>query len=240
MELVIPAAVFLLVFMAAVVVMRRSNPALERLERHSIMPAGAAATPSQRQRTTLIGAGGEESAIAGVAARRVREEARTKSGQILREAGQPMALSSFLTLRVLFAFVLAPLFIFWVWTSYGTSTPGIFMLVVGGFTIPQLPMMRIKRKARKRSKEMDRSLPDALDLLVVSAEGGLSLDGSIQQVAMRTRGLLATSGPPIRAATVISLISRVKSAPRLASWRPLRCWMLAHLEWPAMENPCLI
>jgi tight adherence protein C len=192
MELVVPAAVFFLVFMAAVAVMRRSNPTLERLERHSIMPAGAAATPSQRQRTTLIGAGGEVSAIAGVAARLVREEARTKSGQILREAGEPMSLSSFLVMRVLFAFVLAPLFIFWVWTSYGTSMLGIIMLVVGGFTIPQLPMMRIKRKARKRSKEIDRSLPDALDLLVVSAEGGLSLDGSIQQVAMRTRGLLAT------------------------------------------------
>src|SRR5690606_38140840 len=55
--------------------------------------------------------------------------------------------------------------------------------------------------------------------------------------AMRSRGLLATSAPPIRAATVISLISRVNSAPRLASWRPLRCWMLAHFEWPAIDDP---
>src|SRR5690606_18452146 len=45
------------------------------------------------------------------------------------------------------------------------------------------------------------------------------------------------SGPPIFAATVISLITRVNSLPRLASWRPLRCWMLAHFECPAIASP---
>src|ERR1035438_4149371 len=55
--------------------------------------------------------------------------------------------------------------------------------------------------------------------------------------ARRRRGLEPRSPPPIFAATVISLISLVKTLPRFASWRPLRCWMLAHLEWPAMVSP---
>ena len=37
-----------------------------------------------------------------------------------------------------------------------------------------------------------------------------------------------------RAATMISRITRVQTLPRFSSWRPLRCWMLAHLECPAM------
>src|SRR6266581_3220243 len=56
--------------------------------------------------------------------------------------------------------------------------------------------------------------------------------------ARRRRGLKLASAPPILAATLISLINLVKTLPRLASWRPLRCWMLAHLECPAMANRC--
>jgi hypothetical protein len=47
--------------------------------------------------------------------------------------------------------------------------------------------------------------------------------------ASRSLGFMLASPPPIFAATVISLMRRVKILPRLASWRPLRCWMLAHL-----------
>jgi hypothetical protein len=34
--------------------------------------------------------------------------------------------------------------------------------------------------------------------------------------------------------TVISLAILEKDALRFSSWRPLRCWMLAHFECPAM------
>ncbi len=53
--------------------------------------------------------------------------------------------------------------------------------------------------------------------------------------ASRRRGLAATSPPPSRAATVISLMSRVKILPRFASVAALRCLMFAHLLWPAMN-----
>src|SRR5690606_19116330 len=43
-----------------------------------------------------------------------------------------------------------------------------------------------------------------------------------------------TSPPPMRAATVISLISLVNSLPRLASAAPFLCLMVCHLEWPLM------
>src|SRR5271167_929788 len=56
-------------------------------------------------------------------------------------------------------------------------------------------------------------------------------------IAPRSRGFFSGS-PPFLAAMVISLISRVKILPRLASSAPFLCLMVAHLEWPLMGE-CL-
>src|SRR3954467_9857121 len=51
--------------------------------------------------------------------------------------------------------------------------------------------------------------------------------------AVRRRGFFSGS-PPVLAAIVISLISRVKILPRLASSAPFLCLIVAHFEWPDM------
>src|SRR5687768_11706748 len=51
---------------------------------------------------------------------------------------------------------------------------------------------------------------------------------------VRRRGFMSGSPPPARAATVNSLINRVKILPRLASAAPFLCLMVCHLEWPDM------
>src|SRR5215831_15857333 len=56
--------------------------------------------------------------------------------------------------------------------------------------------------------------------------------------AVRNRGFALTSPPPMRAATVISLISLVNSLPRLASLAAFLCLMVLHLEWPDMGDSC--
>src|SRR5438876_450302 len=53
-------------------------------------------------------------------------------------------------------------------------------------------------------------------------------------IARRRRGLPPGSPPPRRAATVISLISRVNALPRFASARSLRCLTFAQRLWPAI------
>src|SRR5258706_5811259 len=55
-------------------------------------------------------------------------------------------------------------------------------------------------------------------------------------IARRSRGFIAGSAPPRRAATVTSLISRVKILPFLASAAAFLCFTLAHLECPAMAE----
>src|SRR3954447_14952292 len=51
-------------------------------------------------------------------------------------------------------------------------------------------------------------------------------------IALRRRALPSGSPPPLRAATVISLINFVNSLPRLASSAPFLCLILCHLECP--------
>jgi tight adherence protein C len=46
-----------------------------------------------------------------------------------------------------------------------------------------LPTLYIGMRARKRQKEMQRALPDALDMLVVSVEAGLGLNQALVRVA---------------------------------------------------------
>src|SRR5882672_7642046 len=53
---------------------------------------------------------------------------------------------------------------------------------------------------------------------------------------VRRRGFMSGSPPPPRAATVNSLIRRVKILPRLASSAPFLCLIEAHLEWPDIQK----
>src|SRR5918994_6502381 len=57
---------------------------------------------------------------------------------------------------------------------------------------------------------------------------------------VRRRGFMSGSPPPFLAATVSSLMMRVKILPRLASAAPFLCLIVCHLEWPDMaETPDL-
>src|SRR5437868_8795571 len=53
---------------------------------------------------------------------------------------------------------------------------------------------------------------------------------------VRSRGLVSGSPPPARAATVNSLMMRVKIFPRLASAAPFLCLIECHLEWPDISE----
>src|SRR3712207_5852331 len=52
------------------------------------------------------------------------------------------------------------------------------------------------------------------------------------ETALRRRAFASGSPPPVRAATEISLISLVKTLPRLASKAPFLCLIVCHFECP--------
>jgi tight adherence protein C len=54
-----------------------------------------------------------------------------------------------------------------------------------------VPAMHVGGRARRRQKELQRTLPDALDLLIVCVEAGLGLNQALQRVAEEIRHVSA-------------------------------------------------
>ena len=65
----------------------------------------------------------------------------------------------------------------WSWIRRYMTVAGI---LVGGYKAPDL---WLKNKVTKRSKAVRKGLPDALDLLVICAEAGLTVDAAFNRVA---------------------------------------------------------
>src|SRR3954469_9405932 len=56
------------------------------------------------------------------------------------------------------------------------------------------------------------------------------------EIALRKRAFASGSPPPVRAATVSSLMNFVKSLPRLASSAPFLCLIECHFECPDIRE----
>ena len=65
-------------------------------------------------------------------------------------------------------------------------TPGITGLGLAG------PWILLSSRGKRRQEAIDRSLPDVLDLLTVSIEAGLAMEGALQRVSERESGPLQT------------------------------------------------
>src|SRR5277367_2782152 len=57
------------------------------------------------------------------------------------------------------------------------------------------------------------------------------------RIAVRRRGLVTGSAPPVRVAMVNSRMSLVKILPRRASVAAFLCLIVAHFECPDMDEP---
>ncbi len=81
----------------------------------------------------------------------------------------------------------------WLWFSGALGYPrglaflGIFVAVFVGWMAPRL---FVRRRARGRLAEVDHSLPELIDLLVVMVEAGLGFNGALQMSADRLEGPL--------------------------------------------------
>jgi tight adherence protein C len=120
---------------------------------------------------------------------------REKIKQMLAEAGSPNNLgpTEFMGLRTVMGLLLGgTAFLIVVFTGstlkpvdvLGLPIPGILLfpgpLAYMGY---QLPGIWLKGKIRTRKKEIQKSLPDAIDLLTISVEAGLGFDQALMRVA---------------------------------------------------------
>lgn len=191
MTLLLPILAFVAVFAGAQLVQRRSQRTMARLDRHQIVASGASVAALPQARVPILGVGQQAGAAGRLAARVTRTGVRAKAETLLREAGSPMPVATYLLARAVSLFVLMPIFVLFLLRNLGLTSIGIVMMAVCAFTVPNLLPVRMKRKARFRARQIEHAMPDALDLLVVCAEGGLSFDGAILNVARRMDGVLA-------------------------------------------------
>jgi tight adherence protein C len=191
LNLLLPVIVFGLVFVTVLYVAWRSQRISTRLNRHEIASAGDPAAGSPLERTRILVEPPSEGSVGKLATKASSQQLKSKAAKLLRQAGDPMPLGTYLLMRACFTFVLTPLAVVYMYRDKGLTGSGIIFMLFLAFIIPNLPSLYIKRKMRKRTSQIERAMPDALDLLVVSVEGGLSLDGGLHQVAQRTEGLLA-------------------------------------------------
>ena len=130
MSVLLPLLTFVTVFAAVMVWNRRSQKTIQRIERHQMVVTGAGAMPVQLQHIPLLGENGRISSAGQLAERLTRKEIRTKSGKLLREAGNPQSLASYLITRLVCTFVLMPIYVYWTLSSFGISLIGIVMALV--------------------------------------------------------------------------------------------------------------
>ncbi|MDP2528777.1 MAG: type II secretion system F family protein [Candidatus Palauibacterales bacterium] len=104
---------------------------------------------------------------------------------LLRFAGyrKPNALTVFLASRLLLAagFGVGALFLATVFPM--SSLQRITYLTFGVLLGWMLPYIMVNRRRKHRQRQLQRALPDALDLLVVCVEAGLGLNQALQRVA---------------------------------------------------------
>lgn len=75
---------------------------------------------------------------------------------------------------------------------FGTAITLRIVLVAAGVLVGYLaPNLYLYQKAYDRANQMQRELPDAIDLMTICVESGLGFDAAVQQVAANTEGPLA-------------------------------------------------
>ena len=148
-----------------------------------------AATPAGPARTSIIGA--FASKLGTLAAPRFGPEREARMRDQLMAAGfyslQPRR---YLGYRVLIAAVLT---IFRIWLAAVSGNFGAtFVLTLPLFLLSGwfLPARFLKMRARRRLNEIDKELPELIDLLVVTVEAGLGFVGAMKMAAERLAGPL--------------------------------------------------
>jgi tight adherence protein C len=159
---------------------------LRSIEMYGFRPSDNAAEPDARTGVAL-----------GVIAERIGRRAMQRFGGVdavqmrrdLMGAGfYAVTVEAYLGYRILATTLLTALLLLG-----ALSMPSALMflgVVVGGLLGWRLPMIVVQRRAQARYDEIDRELPELIDLLVVSIEAGVGLAGALQMMATRMHGAL--------------------------------------------------
>jgi tight adherence protein C len=164
-----------------------SSPAAVRLARLGQRRLGTADGPFS-ERVVVPVAGGLSNAIVSL----FPSKMVARISRSLDSSGRTMTTGQFLLLTVVssLAFGIFPVFVgvlFFGKISVVALILGIPLSFIGFF----LPLLMLRRRVRNRRTAVLRSLPDDCDLITLSVEAGLGLDGALRLLSQKLRGPLA-------------------------------------------------
>jgi tight adherence protein C len=130
--------------------------------------------------------------VGEVYSRYARADREREIQELLRAAGlYRMRVVTFLGYRVLAAIGSG---LFWLWLITAAGGGGVSMiLVVGTFGVLGwlAPMFALRKRAAQRMQQIDREVPELVDLLVTTVEAGVGFASALQTTARRVEGPLA-------------------------------------------------
>lgn len=117
---------------------------------------------------------------------------RAKAVAELAQAGEPMSVDHYMALRLV-AMLGAPLVyvLFLMRSGQDVSPMGLVLVAVLFIAGGRFSSWWVRRGIAKRRDGIERSLPNALDLITICMEAGLSFDSGVNRVVEKTKGALA-------------------------------------------------
>jgi tight adherence protein C len=163
--------------------------AAETLDRIPAYGYRGAANEGQGSSGVRLALDGIASTIGGVVAGRIGSEADLRN-KLMAAGLYRTSPRKFVGYRILTAICVPAA---WLWSASVGSFSGV--VVVFGLLVAIVvgwiaPMTIVQNRSRRRLAEIDRQLPELIDLLVVTVEAGLGFSGSIRVAAERLRGAL--------------------------------------------------
>jgi len=173
--------------------------------------AGGIADPQRRQALDHIGAYGFNATavadgsspdsrrrlaslattVGAIYSRYARTDREVEIRALLRSAGlYRMRVATFVGYRVLFtAFIV----LFWLWliaAAGGGGAKTIFVVISFGAFGWITPLFVLRKRAAQRLEQIDREVPELVDLLVTTVEAGVGFAAALQTTARRVEGPL--------------------------------------------------
>jgi len=181
--------------LAAVLAMRslvfadlRKRETLAQIEAYGFAGTAPVAAPQRSMKDVLDGLA---AAIGTPFVRSMRVEKREELRRVIRSAGYyQLSLETVAGYRLLAATVLPGL---WLWLALSSGSLGLRVVALIGFAAATgwiAPTFVLKRRAAKRIVEIDREMPELVDLLVTTVEAGVGFAAALQLVARRVEKAL--------------------------------------------------
>ena len=112
----------------------------------------------------------------------------------LREAGNPMNLNanSCISMQI-GAIIIEIIGVISIWIAFAVPVSKIMLILSALIGLTYIfPGLYLKQLIKERQHEIEKSLPDAIDLLTVSIEAGLSFDGAMSKLVEKMSGVLVS------------------------------------------------